>query len=283
MNNNEMVSVPRELTDEMAEAIGSRAAVCGGGAFEIWEAVIAAAPAAEHQPQQAAVLPELKKPYYVVRPTTFGEQAGFFQVHPGNVVYSSEDEAQKSADLYNSQRAHKFFNALKKAAPLQHQSEPSAYVLHKNGIIDWDQEVIISNTGGDESDERFKWVAVYTERPAHYTAIDMTTAAADGFRGGQTVVPELTNELREILGMMCFQCITYAQALRQMGHTIAKKAEDEQAVTIHWMLGHYLRDAANWRQNAIDELKTDQELAQVGCEKSADTLRKLSALASTTN
>ena len=70
-----------------------------------------------------------------------------------------------------------------------------------------------------------------------------------------SVVPELTPELRWILGQMCFQHIHTAQALRLMGHQIAKKAEDEQAVTIYWMLGHYLKDPANWRQNATAEMK----------------------------
>lgn len=69
------------------------------------------------------------------------------------------------------------------------------------------------------------------------------------------VVPELTSELRWILGQMCFQHIHTAQALRLMGHQIARKAEDEQAVTIYWMLGHYLKDPANWRKNATDEMK----------------------------
>ena len=59
------------------------------------------------------------------------------------------------------------------------------------------------------------------------------------------VVPELTSELRWILGQMCFQHIHTAQALRLMGHEIARKAEDEQAVTIYWMLSHYLKDPAN--------------------------------------
>lgn len=69
------------------------------------------------------------------------------------------------------------------------------------------------------------------------------------------VVPELTSELRWILGQMCFQHIHTAQALRLMGHQIARKAEDEQAVTIYWMLGHYLKDPKNWRENATAEMK----------------------------
>ena len=75
------------------------------------------------------------------------------------------------------------------------------------------------------------------------------------------VVPELTSELRWILGQMCFQHIHTAQALRLMGHEIARKAEDEQAVTIYWMLGHYLKDPANWRRNASAELKASAPAA----------------------
>lgn len=33
----EMISFPRELSDELAELIAEKARVCGGGAFEIWE------------------------------------------------------------------------------------------------------------------------------------------------------------------------------------------------------------------------------------------------------
>lgn len=39
MSNNEMVSFPRELSDELAELIAEKARVCGGGAFDIWEAI----------------------------------------------------------------------------------------------------------------------------------------------------------------------------------------------------------------------------------------------------
>ena len=34
-----MVSFPRELSDDLGELIAHRARVCGGGAFEIWEAI----------------------------------------------------------------------------------------------------------------------------------------------------------------------------------------------------------------------------------------------------
>lgn len=40
MSKNDMVAFPRELSDELAELIADRARVCGGGAFEIWEAIV---------------------------------------------------------------------------------------------------------------------------------------------------------------------------------------------------------------------------------------------------
>lgn len=97
-----------------------------------------------------------------------------------------------------------------------------------------------------------------TAAPLHYGSLDAVQRLAlcrGDMPVAAPVVPELTPELRWILGQMCFQHIHTAQALRLMGHEIARKAEDEQAVTIYWMLGHYLKDPANWRDNAAAEMK----------------------------
>jgi len=67
--------------------------------------------------------------------------------------------------------------------------------------------------------------------------------------------PELTNDLREILGRPNFTCHFIAKALRVMGHSIANKSEDEQAVVIHWLLGIYLTHGPDWRQRAAAELE----------------------------
>lgn len=69
------------------------------------------------------------------------------------------------------------------------------------------------------------------------------------------VLPELTSDLREILGRPNFTCHFIAKALRLMGFDIPQKSEEEQAATIYWMLGHYLRDPVNWRDAASAELK----------------------------
>ncbi|MCD5970935.1 hypothetical protein [Pseudomonas quasicaspiana] len=63
----------------------------------------------------------------------------------------------------------------------------------------------------------------------------------------------LTADLRFILSRPSFGCQSTAQVLRRMGHTIAERAEDEQAATIHWLLNHYLRDPHNWRINSLEE------------------------------
>lgn len=67
--------------------------------------------------------------------------------------------------------------------------------------------------------------------------------------------PELTSDLREILGRPNFTCHFIAKALRVMGHSIASKSEDEQAVVIHWLLGIYLKHGPDWRQRAAAELE----------------------------
>lgn len=103
---------------------------------------------------------------------------------------------------------------------------------------------------------------ITAERDALQQRLNAADQRIDDFGTPPVVLPELTEELRYIFGMMCFQCITYAQALRGMGHTIANKAEDEQAATIHWMLGHYLSDPDNWRTNAIAEIKAAKLAAE---------------------
>lgn len=53
----EIVWFPRELSDDLAELIAHRARVCGGGAFEIWEAICEGfgKPAEQHQGEPVAL------------------------------------------------------------------------------------------------------------------------------------------------------------------------------------------------------------------------------------
>lgn len=67
--------------------------------------------------------------------------------------------------------------------------------------------------------------------------------------------PAMTPELASILGLMCFQCISFAQALRAGGQKIDTRAEDEQAAVLHWMLGHYFRHGEAWRDAAAEDME----------------------------
>lgn len=65
---------------------------------------------------------------------------------------------------------------------------------------------------------------------------------------------ELDAEVRWILGRPCFAVANIADILRTNGATIARKAEDEQAVALHWMLSLYFQYGANWRAEGDNQL-----------------------------
>jgi hypothetical protein len=66
---------------------------------------------------------------------------------------------------------------------------------------------------------------------------------------------EMDDNLSEILGRVCCQCIDLAQLLRANGHTIKRRAEDEQAAVIFWLLGFYAVAGAKWRQAAAAQIE----------------------------
>lgn len=88
---------------------------------------------------------------------------------------------------------------------------------------------------------------------------EMLSASAEPGAPAVPRLPELTDDLREILGRPNFTCHFIAKALRLMGLSIAPKSEDEQAVVIHWLMGHYLKHGADWRRQAEAELKAASE------------------------
>ncbi len=71
-----------------------------------------------------------------------------------------------------------------------------------------------------------------------------------------SALPEMDKELEWILGRPNFACSGIFQTLRKGGHEIAKHAEEEQAASIYWMLGHYFKHGPDkWRDEAEKELK----------------------------
>lgn len=91
---------------------------------------------------------------------------------------------------------------------------------------------------------------------------DQLAPTAEQAEAGSLTYPaEFTEDLQWILGLMCFQCIQYAQALRKGGRDISNKAEAEQAATLDFLLRHYMRNPEHWREAASRELRTMAALA----------------------
>lgn len=72
---------------------------------------------------------------------------------------------------------------------------------------------------------------------------------------------EMTPALREVLGKMVFELSPLAPALRAAGHDIKRKAEDEQAHVMHWLIGIALEHGDGWRQKAAEDIKRMAALA----------------------
>lgn len=98
----------------------------------------------------------------------------------------------------------------------------------------------------------------------HIEAAPASPVASE--REGLTYPAEFTDDLQWILGLMCFQCIQYAQALRKGGREIPSKAEAEQAATLDFLLRRYMRDPDNWRKTAADELR-EMAATRTGSDK----------------
>ena len=73
-----------------------------------------------------------------------------------------------------------------------------------------------------------------------------------------------TDDAFEIFGWVCFRCIQIANGLRAGGMQIKRRAEDEQAAVIRWMLQLLFRHGPDWREAAADELERMAGLAKAG-------------------
>jgi len=77
-----------------------------------------------------------------------------------------------------------------------------------------------------------------------------------------TLLP-LDEQTRIILGRPNFACIRTAQRMRELGHRIPKKAEEEQAAVIHLHLTMYQKHGAAWLEHTLKYLENGQTAAAV--------------------
>jgi hypothetical protein len=62
-------------------------------------------------------------------------------------------------------------------------------------------------------------------------------------------------EIHWILGRPCFFCGPIAHILQSAGHEIPKRAEDEQAAVIVWLIRKYQQHGEGWRAKVDEELR----------------------------
>ncbi|MHB9833869.1 hypothetical protein Q8F57_003420 [Paraburkholderia terrae] len=86
----------------------------------------------------------------------------------------------------------------------------------------------------------------------HYVGMARKAAAL-------TYPDELTADLREVLGWPNFRCGPIAHLMRAAGADIKRKAEDEQAVVLHWMVKLVLQHGADWWTVGTKEISAMQE------------------------
>lgn len=106
--------------------------------------------------------------------------------------------------------------------------------------------------------------------PLDESVLSGATAGADAhsmrvirdyvMRTAEPFPAELTPPLRRVLGMMLWETAPIAHAMRATGRDIARRAEDEQAIVLHWLIGFVLEHGADWHKHAAVALRqmTDQ-------------------------
>lgn len=78
---------------------------------------------------------------------------------------------------------------------------------------------------------------------------------------GLVLPAEMTPAIREVLGSMIYMTGPIAHGFRAQGCAIPRKAEEEQAFVLFWLLKHAIKHGENWRQNAAPELPADENAA----------------------
>jgi len=76
---------------------------------------------------------------------------------------------------------------------------------------------------------------------------------------------ELNETTRKIFGIMCFTVGPLVRLMREVGHDVKTKAEDEQAAVIHWRLNLYLEHGENHEKVAGEII--DKWIAEVKAKK----------------
>ncbi|MDW5314982.1 hypothetical protein [Rhizobium sp. PL01] len=81
---------------------------------------------------------------------------------------------------------------------------------------------------------------------------------------------DLTADIRDILSMMMWNTGPIAHALRDGGQDIKRKAEEEQAEVMHWLIGLALEHGSEWRAKASDRIREIQAFVKAAASEGSD-------------
>lgn len=153
-----------------------------------------------------------------------------------------EAERQQADDAMTSITDYLSDNIKVKAelAALKGEQVPFAYAYHRDTGV-W-------------------WLSLEKPKLPGYTEVrELFTAPQKPI-----VLPEINEDLVEIIGRPNFTCSGLAELLRRNGADIKRKSENEQAYVIHWLLVIYLKHGIEWRAIAESELKSMAAKAAAG-------------------
>ncbi|MBU9378736.1 VRR-NUC domain-containing protein [Burkholderia gladioli] len=137
--------------------------------------------------------------------------------------------------------ANRVLNGEQAAAPAE-ACEPVA-TLHDDGHYVWNTKV-----PKPEGYDRAGWKMAVYGVPA-----DAGEAVARAYPDA------LTEDLRHVLGFPNFRCGPYAHLMRAAGADIQRKAEDEQAHVLHWLVKLVIDHGERWADVAQEELDAMRE------------------------
>lgn len=114
MNTNQTISFPRELSDELAELIAEKARVCGGGAFDIWEAICEQFGTPAAKPQSEPVVDEAEREKLIA----YGRSQGLDEASTlcSRLAYDTYYPADSHFKFFIPKKQEKLGNLLIKAA-----------------------------------------------------------------------------------------------------------------------------------------------------------------------
>lgn len=105
----------------------------------------------------------------------------------------------------------------------------------------------------------------------HVLKLAQSTAASAQAAPAEVRLTPLNEDTQDILGRPNFTCIRIAQRLRELGVDIKKRAENEQAAVVHFLLNMYEQHGTAWRERTEEYLRATSATAACASTPAGDS------------